>query len=40
VRIAVCVDEHVTPNPALERTRGSDRGSAMNIGTRAAQRER
>ena len=29
-----------TPNNALERTRGSDRGLAMNFGARAAQRER
>jgi len=28
------------PNPAFERTRGSGRGSAMNFGARAAQRER
>ena len=30
----------MTPNPAFERTRGSGRGSAMNCGARAAQRER
>ena len=28
------------PNPALERTRGSVRGSAMKVGARAAQGER
>ena len=29
-----------TPNPALERTRGSVRSSALMFGARAAQRER